>query len=87
CTASSLTVPMTTINLPVADPTWTFYAAADLNNDGTVDIIWRRTASNPVGQLTVWLLKPDGTLLTQLTNAGTAPANFSPLQNGGPKLF
>ena len=83
CTSSSLTVPMTTITLPTADPTWTFYAAADLNNDGTVDIIWRR----PTGQLTVWLLRADGTLLLPLNNAGTAPANFSPLQNGGPKLF
>jgi hypothetical protein len=74
---------MTTVTLPTADPTWTFYAAADLDNTGTVDIIWRR----PTGQLTVWLMRADGTLLTQLTNAGTAPANFSPLQNGGPKLF
>lgn len=83
CTSSALTVPMTTISLPATDPTWTFYAAADLDNTGTVDIIWRR----PTGQLTVWLLRADGSLLTQLTNAGTAPANFSPLQNGGPKLF
>jgi hypothetical protein len=83
CTSSALTVPMTTVTLPTADPTWTFYAAADLDNTGTVDIIWRR----PTGQLTVWLMRADGTLLTQLTNAGTAPANFSPLQNGGPKLF
>jgi hypothetical protein len=83
CTASSLTVPMTTITLPTADPTWTFYAAADLDNTGTVDIIWRR----PNGQLTVWLMRADGTLLIALNNAGTAPANFSPLQNGGPKLF
>jgi hypothetical protein len=83
CTASSLTVPMTTIDLKAADPTWTFYAAADLDNTGTVDIIWRR----PSGQLTVWLLRSDGTLLLELNNAGTAPANFSPLQNGGPKLF
>lgn len=83
CTSSALTVPMTTITLPATDPTWTFYAAADLDNTGTVDIIWRR----PTGQLTVWLLRADGSLLTQLTNAGTAPANFSPLQNGGPKLF
>ncbi len=83
CTASALTVPMTTITLPTADPTWTFYAAADLDNTGTVDIIWRR----PSGQLTVWLLRSDGTLLPTLNNAGTAPANFSPLQNGGPKLF
>jgi hypothetical protein len=83
CTASALTVPMTTITLPTADPTWTFYAAADLDNTGTVDIIWRR----PSGQLTVWLLRSDGTLLPTLNNASTAPANFSPLQNGGPKLF
>ncbi|MCA3058246.1 MAG: FG-GAP repeat protein [Rhodocyclaceae bacterium] len=84
CTSTPLTVPMTTFTLPtLIDPAWTFYAAADLDNTGTVDIIWRR----PTGQLTVWLMRADGTLLTQLTNAGTAPANFSPLQNGGPKLF
>jgi hypothetical protein len=85
CTASTLTVPMTAISLPVADPTWTFYGAADLNNDGTIDIVWKR--STPTGQLTIWLLKPDGTLLTAINNAGTAPAGFSVMQNGGPKLF
>ncbi len=83
CTGTSLTVPMTTITLPVADPTWTFYAAIDLNNDGTVDIVWKR----PSGQLTVWLLRADGTLSLTLANAGTAPSGFSVMQNGGPKLF
>jgi hypothetical protein len=83
CTASSLTVPLTTFTLPDADPTWTFYAAADLNNDGTVDIVWKR----PSGQLTVWLMRTNGTLLLTLANAGTAPAGFSVMQNGGPRLF
>ena len=77
CTSSSLTIPMTTIVLPNADPTWTFFAAADLNNDGTVDIVWMR----PNRQLTVWLLNTAGGLITSLANAGTAPATFSALQN------
>jgi hypothetical protein len=83
CTSSALTVSMTTITLPVADPTWTFFGATDLNNDGTVDIVWKR----PSGQLTVWLLKTDGTLLPTINNAGSAPVGFSVLQNGGPKPF
>jgi hypothetical protein len=82
CTSSSLTVPMTTISLPMADPTWTFYAAADLNNDGVTDIVWRR----PTGQLTAWLLNAAGTVQTTVANAGTAPTGFTVFQNGGPKL-
>jgi len=77
CTSTSLTVPMTTVTLPNADPTWTFFAAADLNNDGTVDIVWMR----PNRQLTVWLLNSAGGLLPTLANAGTAPTGFTPLQN------
>ena len=80
CTSTPLTIPMTTISLPVADPTWTFYAAADLDNNGTVDIVWRR----PTGQLTVWLMNANGTLSTSLANVGTAPVGFSVMQNGFP---
>jgi hypothetical protein len=82
CTSSSLSVPMTTINLPNADPTWTFYAAADLNNDGITDIVWRRAN----GQLTAWLLNAAGTVQTTVANAGTAPTGYTVFQNGGPKL-
>ena len=86
CTSTPLTVPMTTFTLPtLVDPAWTFYAAADLDNNGTVDIIWRRpaTAQN-TGQLTVWLMNANGALSTVLNNAGTAPTGFNVMQNGFP---
>jgi hypothetical protein len=81
CTSTPLTVPMTTFTLPtLIDPAWTFYAAADLDNNGTVDIVWRR----PTGQLTVWLMNANGTLSTSLASAGTAPVGFTVMQNGFP---
>ncbi len=80
CTPSSLTIPMTIISLP-AEPTLTFFAATDLNNDGTTDIVWKR----PNGVLTVWLLSPSGGLLgNAIVDAGQAPAGFSVFHNGFP---
>jgi len=81
CTPSTLTVPMTTFTLPtLVDPAWTFFAAADLDNNGTIDIVWRR----PTGVLTVWLMNANGTRSSELNNAGSAPIGFNVMQNGFP---
>lgn len=80
CTSTPLTVPMTTFTLPtLLDPAWTFYAAADLDNNGTIDIVWKR----PNGQLTVWIMGSAGVVTTQPFVA-TAPAGFNVMQNGFP---
>ncbi|MBI3716710.1 MAG: hypothetical protein HY255_12025 [Betaproteobacteria bacterium] len=74
CTASSLVVVSTTINLPVADPTWTYYASGDFDGDGIFDVVWRL----PNGSLTVWLMKANG-VPAVVSNAGTVPAGFAPI--------
>jgi streptogramin lyase len=75
CTASTLTVAQTTINLPSIDTTWQFYASGDFNGDGVVDIVWRQ----PSGVLTVWLMNANGVTPRVISNAGTAPANSAPV--------
>ena len=82
CTSSALTIPVTTISLPTTDPTWQFYAAADLNGDGITDIVWLQ----PSGNLVAWIMNPNGMTPTVLTNAGTAPVGYSVFQNGGPLI-
>ena len=72
CTASTLTVSNNTISLPDVDPTWQYYASADLNGDGIADIVWVK----PDGGLTVWLMNPGGTIPNVIANAGTAPDGF-----------
>ncbi len=76
CTATTTSIPLVTYNLPVADPTWQFYASGDFDGDGITDIVWKQ----PNGTLTVWLLVANGGTPTVISNAGTAPAGFTVLQ-------
>ncbi len=79
CSASSLTVTNTTYIFGNADPTWQLYATGDLNGDGVTDVVWKQ--SN--GQLTVWLMNVVNHVPTQptvISNAGSAPAGFTPFQ-------
>ena len=75
CTASSLTVANKEVVLPLTPVSWQFYAAADYNGDGIVDITWRQ----PDGTLTVWLMNRDGAAPTVISNAGSAPAGYAVL--------
>jgi photosystem II stability/assembly factor-like uncharacterized protein len=74
CTASALTVAGTIVNLPTADPTWSYYASGDFDGDGIFDVVWKKAD----GTLVVWLMKANGTP-TVISNAGTAPAGYTPI--------
>jgi hypothetical protein len=76
CTATTQSVPVNYINLPVSEKDWQIYATADLNGDGTADIVWQ----TPGGNLAVWLLSPSGALPAEIVNVGTVPI-------GGQTLF
>ena len=76
CTSSALVVATSTRTLPVADPTWQFYASGDLDGDGIMDIVWLR----PDNTLVVWLMNAGGAAPTVLPNVGTAPVGFSVFQ-------
>ncbi len=76
CTASSLIVPSTIIAAPSVDPTWRFYAAADLDGDGIMDIVWRQ----PDGTLSVWLMNAKAASPTVIPIAGIAPVGYSVFQ-------
>ena len=76
CTASALTIANTSINLPITDPAWMFYAAADFNGDGVTDIVWLR----PDNTLTVWLMNSNAAILRVINNAGAAPTGYSVFQ-------
>ncbi|MCA3000235.1 MAG: S8 family serine peptidase [Rhodocyclaceae bacterium] len=76
CTASSLQMPTTAIQLGTTDPSWQFYAAGDFNGDGVMDIVWRR----PDGTLVLWLNNRNGASPTIFTNAGQGPSGYTPVQ-------
>ncbi|MFH0880975.1 MAG: VCBS repeat-containing protein, partial [Lentisphaerota bacterium] len=42
-------------------PSWRLAAAGDINRDGTMDLVWHNQTS---GRVSYWMLKADGTLLT-----------------------
>jgi serine protease len=75
CTPSSLSVTRSTITLPTTDPSWQFYASGDFNGDGVTDIVWRR----PDNTLTVWLMNANGASPRAINNAGSVPANTTPV--------
>ncbi len=75
CTSSSLSVHNTVRLFFAADVTWQFYAAADLNGDSVMDIVWLK----PDGTLAVWIMARDAAVPTVLLNAGTAPVGFTVL--------
>ncbi len=79
CTASSLTITPSNINLPPNDPAWQLYATGDFNADGFTDIVWLR----PDGTLTIWLLNGGNLAPTIIDNAGSAPVGFTVFQPGG----
>jgi hypothetical protein len=72
CTTTSTVIPSMVTSLGVADPSWTFYASVDLNNDGVEDIVWL----HPNGNFIVWMMNFGGTV-TQIANAGTAPVGYT----------
>lgn len=76
CTASTSVVTNSTRGLPAVDPTWQFYASADLNYDGITDIVWLQ----PNGTLSVWLMNANGAAPTVISNAGTAPPGYTVFQ-------
>jgi hypothetical protein len=76
CTSSTLVVDAVQSTLLSVDPTWRYYASADLNGDGINDIIWRR----PDNTLVVWLLATRPTAPTVINNAGTAPTGYTVFQ-------
>ncbi len=78
CTSSTLTAATSVITLPSTDPTWAFYAVGDYDGNGIFDISWVR----PNGQLTVWLMQPNGVAPTIIDNAGTAPFYPAATQEG-----
>lgn len=78
CTASALSVSAASITLPTTDPSWQFYAAADLNGDGLSDIVWRQLN----GALVIWLLNRNGAPPTVVSSGGVAPDGFNVFQSG-----
>jgi hypothetical protein len=76
CTSSTLSLEQTVQTFTsTTDPTWTYLASGDFNGDGIFDIVWKR----PDNTLVVWLMSANGAAPTILTNAGSVPANTSPL--------
>ncbi|MEI6737963.1 MAG: VCBS repeat-containing protein, partial [Pseudomonadota bacterium] len=73
CTPTVTPIPSALINLPASDPSWELYATGDFNGDGIFDIVWLR----PDGTLALWLMSPNGTPPTVVTNAGSAPVGVT----------
>ena len=76
CTSSTLAVLNTPIRFANTDPSWQFFATADFNGDGFLDIVWKR----PDSSLTIWLTSGDNLPLSGIDNAGTIPAGYTPIQ-------
>jgi len=76
CTSSSLGVASTVLSFASTDTGLQFFGTADFNGDGFLDIVWIR-ADNTT---TVWLTSGDNLPLTAITNAGTIPAGYTPIQ-------
>jgi len=76
CTATSQAIPNPIQLFFGTDPSWRVYATADLNGDGTTDIVWLR----PDDTLTVWLMNRSTGVPAILGNAGTAPTGFNVIQ-------
>lgn len=75
CTSSNLSVTQSSITLPNTDTSWQFFATGDYNADGVIDIVWRK----PDGTLAVWLMNANGDAPRVVNNAGTVPANSTPV--------
>ena len=71
CSATTEAMPAALETLPSSDRTWRLYGTADLNGDGTTDIVW----ATPAGTMVVWLLSPTGSAPTVLANAGNIPGD------------
>lgn len=76
CTATNTSITALTYPGVASDPTWQFYASADLNGDGVTDIIWLR----PDGTFVVWLMAANHGAPTVVFDAGTAPVGFNVFQ-------
>ncbi len=76
CTPSALVVNSTLTTFATTEPAWRFFGSADFNGDGLLDIVWTRPDSSTV----VWLTTGDNLPLTAITDAGTIPSGFTPIQ-------
>ena len=76
CTTSSLVVTSTVLSFASTETALQYFGTADFNGDGFLDIVWIR-ADNTT---TVWLTSGDNLPLTAITNAGTIPAGYTPIQ-------
>ncbi len=76
CTSSALVVNSTIATLASSDPSWQYFAALDLDGDGTADIVWLL----PNGTLTVWLSNGGSVSPTMLANTGQLPIGFAAVQ-------
>lgn len=79
CTAGGTRlVSSTTTSVGTIGAGWEYLASGDFDGDGIFDVAWKR----PNGGIAIWLLGLNGTLKSNLPDAGTLPAGFSafPLQ-------
>jgi len=83
CTPTTVPVITSTTSVRSVDPTWQFYASADLNGDQIEDIVWLL----PDGRLSVWMMAPGAALPVTISDAGTAPIGFTPIHPFGTGNF
>jgi hypothetical protein len=72
CTSTTQVIPQVLVRDIPSDPTWQIYATGDFNNDGIIDIVWKK----PDGVLAVWFMSPSGNAPVVNNNAGNAPLGF-----------
>jgi hypothetical protein len=79
CTSTSVAIPQVLVRDIPSDPTWQFYATGDFNNDGIIDIVWKK----PDGNLALWTMSPGGNAPIVNNNAGIAPLGYVGLAQSG----
>jgi hypothetical protein len=79
CTSTTQVIPQVFVRDIPSDPTWQFYATGDFNNDGIIDIVWKK----PDGNLAVWFMSPSGNAPVVNNNAGAAPLGYVGLAQSG----
>ena len=79
CTSSASVIPQVFVRDIASDPVWSIYATGDFNNDGLIDIVWKK----PDGTLAVWIMAVGGNLPQVIANAGTAPLGYKGLTQAG----
>lgn len=79
CSSTTQTIPQVLSRDIQSDTTWQVYATGDFNNDGLIDILWKK----PDGNLAMWLMSPNGGAPLVNTNVGTAPPGYVGLSQSG----